>query len=302
MGGHILQAKNSAPSLPFAVLHSPSLSHEESTLMKSPVSVANKELTGSLTPLDATLMKNRGEGGHILQAKNSPPSLPLALLHFQCSNVPTFQRSDPSDVPTFRRSDVLTAVLCFHSLTKCPLPQPLSLHTLTNARGCGGLLVISRRSFRSLHQECFTTLSQSSASKLFLKTAGCHPTIPILVYPGCSCGELAASLPSTLGLFDSSTLGLFDSSALRLFNSSTLQLFNSWTLRPFDVPTFGRSDLPTFPDLFGRPSIALAPCVHFGTVFPRVAPENGMVMVAYQAQRTRHSRNQQSRSPESTWN
>jgi len=31
--------------------------------MKSPVSVADKELTGSLSLLDATLMKNRGEGG-----------------------------------------------------------------------------------------------------------------------------------------------------------------------------------------------------------------------------------------------
>src|SRR6266850_4323933 len=30
----------------------------------------------------------------------------------------------------------------------------------------------------SLHKECFTTLLQSSASALFLKTAGCIPTIP----------------------------------------------------------------------------------------------------------------------------
>jgi len=36
------------------------------------------------------------------------------------------------------------------------------------------------RSFHSLHQECFTTLLQSTASALFLKTAGCIPTIPIL--------------------------------------------------------------------------------------------------------------------------
>jgi len=38
------------------------LSREESTLMKSSVSVATKELTGSLNPLDATLTKNRGVG------------------------------------------------------------------------------------------------------------------------------------------------------------------------------------------------------------------------------------------------
>src|SRR6266404_7195935 len=61
------------------------------------------------------------------------------------------------------------------------------------------------------------------------------------------------------------------------------------------------------PNLFGWPSNALAPYVHSGTVFRHAAPENGMVMTAYQAQRTRHSRNQhsrnqQSRSPENTWN
>ncbi len=38
------------------------LTYLESTLMRSPVSVASKELTGSLNPLAATLMKNRGVG------------------------------------------------------------------------------------------------------------------------------------------------------------------------------------------------------------------------------------------------
>jgi hypothetical protein len=41
----------------------PALTYLESTLMKPPVSVAFKQLTGSLNPLDATLMKNRGAGG-----------------------------------------------------------------------------------------------------------------------------------------------------------------------------------------------------------------------------------------------
>src|SRR6266404_3926524 len=44
----------------------------ESTLMKAPVSVANKELTGSLNPLDATLMKNRGGGG--VMVNQLPPA------------------------------------------------------------------------------------------------------------------------------------------------------------------------------------------------------------------------------------
>jgi hypothetical protein len=43
-------------------------------------------------------------------------------------------------------------------------------------------------------------------------------------------------------------------------------------------------------------------CVHSGTVFPRAAPENGIVMVAYHVVRTSQSRIRQSRSPESTWN
>ncbi len=43
-----------------------SLSYLESTLMKSPVSVASKELTGSLSLLDATLMKKQGGGGGVM--------------------------------------------------------------------------------------------------------------------------------------------------------------------------------------------------------------------------------------------
>ena len=38
------------------------LSREESTLMKHPISVAYKELTGSLSPLDSALSKNKGRG------------------------------------------------------------------------------------------------------------------------------------------------------------------------------------------------------------------------------------------------
>jgi len=40
----------------------PSLSPLAATLMTSPISVASKELTGSLSPLDSTLTKNRGVG------------------------------------------------------------------------------------------------------------------------------------------------------------------------------------------------------------------------------------------------
>jgi hypothetical protein len=50
---------------------------------------------------------------------------------------------------------------------------------------------------RSLHQECFTTLFLSMRSTLFLKNAGCHPTIPILVHPACF--ELGAVRPTAAG-------------------------------------------------------------------------------------------------------
>src|SRR6266404_4398697 len=50
---------------------------------------------------------------------------------------------------------------------------------------------------RSLHQECFTTLLQSTASSLFLRIAGCHPTIPILErFQQSRCkGPLLSALP-----------------------------------------------------------------------------------------------------------
>src|SRR5216683_469460 len=38
-------------------------------------------------------------------------------------------------------------------------------------------------SFRSLRKECFTTPFDSQGSTLFLKTAGCTPTLPILELP-----------------------------------------------------------------------------------------------------------------------
>src|SRR5712664_2087590 len=91
--------------------------------MKSPVSVATKELTGSLNSLESTLTKNMGGGG-VMRIRQ-------------------------------RRR-----ILSDHPESKDSSPVPLFTH--------------------SLHKECFTTLLQSSASALFLKTAGCIPTIPIL--------------------------------------------------------------------------------------------------------------------------
>jgi len=59
------------------------------TLMDFPASVANKRLTAELSPLDATLTKNRGAGG---VSVNQLPPVPA----FRRSNIPT--RLQPSFV------------------------------------------------------------------------------------------------------------------------------------------------------------------------------------------------------------
>jgi hypothetical protein len=102
------------------------------TLTTLPASVANKELTVELSPLDATLMKNIGGRVMVRQRRSG------------------FSDSS-SNVPTFRHFNSLFIHSC-----------------------------------RSLSKECLRTLLKSEASALFLKTAGCTPTIPILeLIPEC---------------------------------------------------------------------------------------------------------------------
>ena len=64
--------------------------------------------------------------------------------------------------------------------------------TLTKKRGggpCSEVRACQRcnapfiHSFRSLRKECFTTPFDSQGSTLFLKTAGCTPTLPFLELP-----------------------------------------------------------------------------------------------------------------------
>src|SRR5882672_7688915 len=54
--------KSSHPSLLLSRQHLVHVSPLAATLMNLPASVANKRLTAELTPLAATLTKNRGEG------------------------------------------------------------------------------------------------------------------------------------------------------------------------------------------------------------------------------------------------
>src|SRR6266403_1232186 len=66
---------------------------------------------------------------------------------------------------------------------------------------------------RSLHQECFTTLFQSKGSTLFLKIAGCVPTIPKMEHGGQRIAP--KTVPATAAPSDSPTLRLFDHFFLR---------------------------------------------------------------------------------------
>jgi len=122
-------------------------------------------------------------------------------------------------------------------LTSLAAPYPLTpieSHRYKNHGGRGAPPVfpsLLARSFRSLHQERFTTLLSSNGSTLFLKTAGCHPTIPIL--------ELAFILGDRLSFFSSTykcplpQLPSFDI------------LTNAWgtSFQRFNVLTFQRSNV-----------------------------------------------------------
>ena len=202
-----------------------------------------------------------------------PPPLQVFLPcpDMRRSDVPTFR---PSDDPCFVPATPLNATLMKHpaSVDFKQLTEWLTSldATLTKNAGVGSLGegLRSARSFalscRSLHQECFTALWQSSASTLFLKNAGVSPN-------NSHSGTL-----QTLRLPDSST-----------FQRAT---FRFPTLRLSNIQTFQRATLPPF-------TICVLSC----TVSQRAAPENGIVVAAYHVLHTRHSHSLQSRSPESTW-
>src|SRR6267378_3589556 len=69
--------------------------HLESTLTCDPTSVDSKRLTKALTPLDATLTKNRGEGTHDssasleLKDRNHHPAVTLLFSVFYALSIAT---------------------------------------------------------------------------------------------------------------------------------------------------------------------------------------------------------------------
>jgi hypothetical protein len=136
-----------------------SVSPLTATLTVTLSSVGNKRLTGILTPLDATLTKNRGVG---------------AILTFQPSNVQMRSLHPGCSCGTCNDLRSISFTVTFLA-TPHPL-NPLLSHSYKNHRGVGcsssppsSFFV---RSSRSLHQERFTTPLRSNGSTLFLKIAG----------------------------------------------------------------------------------------------------------------------------------
>src|SRR5882724_6784853 len=114
--------KSSHPGPSLSCQQSASISPLAATLMDLPASVANKGFTRSLSPLAATLTKNRGMGGVMV---NQLPPVKIAVLSFHpLMNCPLFPREKQS--------------LSFHALTNCPFSIPFVLTFMHRMGGVGG--------------------------------------------------------------------------------------------------------------------------------------------------------------------
>src|SRR5882724_9101193 len=95
------------------------------TLMNSLASVADKRLTAWLSPLDATLTKNRGVGGVTVNP------FPAGF------NIPTCNSHSGTQSPL---CTTIVLALSFHSLTNCPFSIPFVLTFIHRMGGVWGLL------------------------------------------------------------------------------------------------------------------------------------------------------------------
>src|SRR6266446_4502011 len=120
---HLTPSKSPAPSQLLSRQHFVRVSPLAATLMNLPASVANKRLTAELTPLAATLTKNRGVG--VPRGTPSSASVKIAVLSFHVlTNCPLF--------PCEKQP------LYFHGLTNCPLRKPFVLTFMHRMGGVGG--------------------------------------------------------------------------------------------------------------------------------------------------------------------
>ena len=92
-------------------------------LIDFPASVADKRLTAWLSPLDATLTKNRGEG--VLSVNQLPAGF----------NVPTCNSHSGTQSPL---CTAIVLALSFHSLTNCPFSIPFVLTFMHRMGGVWG--------------------------------------------------------------------------------------------------------------------------------------------------------------------
>src|SRR6266446_10763507 len=119
----LTRSKSSALTQLLSRQHFVRISPLAATLMDLPASVAYKRLTAELTPLDATLTKNRGVGA----PRGTPPSasVKIAVLSFHAvTNCPLFPREEQP--------------LYSHALTNCPFSIPFVLTFMHRMGGCGG--------------------------------------------------------------------------------------------------------------------------------------------------------------------
>src|SRR6266850_5405978 len=125
-------SESSAPTQLLSCQHFVRVSPLPATLMDLPASVANKRLTAELSPLAATLTKNRGVG----VPRGTPPSasVKIAVLSFHAlTNCPLFPREEQP--------------LCFHALTNCPFRKSFLLTFMHRMGGVGGSGELSSQRF-----------------------------------------------------------------------------------------------------------------------------------------------------------
>ncbi len=123
------------------------------TLMDFPASVANKRLTSGLSPLDATLTKNRGVGSVIV---NQPPLF---------SNVQT----------CLQGSFVLN---CFHTLSFSVSCNSFACHSYENCRVCTNNSHSGTQAWKIAAVKVCSSSPSTSHQSRFTSHKSAHPPVP----------------------------------------------------------------------------------------------------------------------------
>src|SRR6266446_3769892 len=223
----LIPSESSAPTQLLSRQHFVRISPLAATLMDLPASVANKRLTAELSPLAATLTKNRGVGG-----------------------APLFVRSDNDAHPEFANGGGAEGFFSGLTLLYCCAPRAFH-NSFTTKR------------FRTLSQNCRGVAQQFPFWELFAGHSAERPLFSSSLFYGLhtlpsfvSRNSFACHSYENCRVYtNSSQNGTCQPAyrgqdypshrcALRLSNSSTLEPFNSCTIRPhFRVPCLFLSDV-----------------------------------------------------------